>query len=437
MPVYVAQESVGAFAHSTIPRLLWLNLVVLAAAFFCMDHAYGISAERQSVLEQPAEVGELVENDSPYRNVGYVLMAASAVHVWLLRPRHKTIGFSLGLWFLCGYLLWCAASFTWSDDPPTSARRLVALALLALTALGWARHLMPSNVWIIGLVIPAVHLAAGIIAELDAGTLRPWQSDYRFMGTTHPNVQGLQLALLLSSLQTARSLGRVSRKVAWPLAALALLVLILTRSRTALLAWLASLLLVGLPYCRPMVQALVGLGCPFAASLFLLAGSLFYSRLFQLFGGMLLMGRTEETGTLTGRLPLWNELYWYIREQPLAGYGYGAFWTRQRMLKISESQDWVIAHAHNAFLELVLNTGIVGLGLAVSALLCTWVPAWIRYYRTRDAAWQFACGVSAIAAIFSMTEGVFAQHGYAMFCLLTTMGALLLHPAHNDGLAAR
>jgi len=67
--------------------------------------------------------------------------------------------------------------------------------------------------------------------------------------------------------------------------------------------------------------------------------------------------------SLTGRLPVWNLVINAISDQPLLGYGYAGFWN-------VESHDtqfiwmragWPVTHAHDGYLQLVLEIGIVGL----------------------------------------------------------------------------
>lgn len=74
--------------------------------------------------------------------------------------------------------------------------------------------------------------------------------------------------------------------------------------------------------------------------------------------------------TISGRIPLWTMLLkTSIKENLWFGYGYNAFW--QRWLGnyspassvvnaiIGNGRDWV-AHAHNGFLDIILNIGLMG-----------------------------------------------------------------------------
>lgn len=65
------------------------------------------------------------------------------------------------------------------------------------------------------------------------------------------------------------------------------------------------------------------------------------------------LGREE---TLTGRTDIWAFLTPLAMHKPLLGYGYGGFWTEAIREKTS-------SHAHNGYLDIVLNTGFVGLFL--------------------------------------------------------------------------
>ena len=75
-----------------------------------------------------------------------------------------------------------------------------------------------------------------------------------------------------------------------------------------------------------------------------------------------LMGRGNEaaTGTLSNRLPLWEECLDYVAQRPWTGYGFQSFWTQERTAEISAHQGWVMAHSHNEMIEMALGIGVLG-----------------------------------------------------------------------------
>jgi exopolysaccharide production protein ExoQ len=67
---------------------------------------------------------------------------------------------------------------------------------------------------------------------------------------------------------------------------------------------------------------------------------------------------------MTGRVDLWQAAIPYVQAKPLLGYGYAAFWTydSQPARRIREMVHWDGApHAHNAYIDLALNLGALGM----------------------------------------------------------------------------
>lgn len=64
-----------------------------------------------------------------------------------------------------------------------------------------------------------------------------------------------------------------------------------------------------------------------------------------------ILGRTD---TLTGRSEIWATLVPYAMQKPLLGYGFGGFWT-------DKIRSLTSSHAHNGYLDIILNIGFLGL----------------------------------------------------------------------------
>ena len=71
--------------------------------------------------------------------------------------------------------------------------------------------------------------------------------------------------------------------------------------------------------------------------------------------------------TLTTRVPMWHGLL-EMAENPLIGFGYEIFWTGERQL-ITFERWYEINQAHNGYLELYLNLGLIGLFILVAWIL--------------------------------------------------------------------
>ena len=72
-----------------------------------------------------------------------------------------------------------------------------------------------------------------------------------------------------------------------------------------------------------------------------------------------IFGREE---TLTGRTEIWNSLLPYVQKHFILGYGYGGFWSTSLRTSIA-------SHAHNGYLDAILNLGIAGLIMLIVFLI--------------------------------------------------------------------
>ncbi|WP_442579076.1 O-antigen ligase family protein [Mesorhizobium sp. ASY16-5R] len=93
--------------------------------------------------------------------------------------------------------------------------------------------------------------------------------------------------------------------------------------------------------------------------------------------------------TYTGRTTLWDFAGEMIRRRPWAGYGYDSFWGTPLLESMSQpfDRDWdirTIVHGHNGYLDIALQMGLPGLGVAVWAFLITPVVDYLRIPRYRE-----------------------------------------------------
>jgi O-antigen ligase len=172
-----------------------------------------------------------------------------------------------------------------------------------------------------------------------------------------------------------------------------------SQSRTALVVLVALLFLLAgsrwlLSAKHPGLIGLVGFvaGLPL---LYLASANLEY-----------LTGMLGRNSTLTGRVGLWHLAFASFLKRPLFGYGYVAFWNVvPESLDINHTLHWNVPHAHNGFLELALQLGLVGLSLYLTYYVVSLRRA-MEYARNNipagGALWPFA--YLAFAFLYSITE---------------------------------
>ena len=109
--------------------------------------------------------------------------------------------------------------------------------------------------------------------------------------------------------------------------------------------------------------------------------------------------------TFSGRVYIWRAVTWAIGRQPIFGYGRAAVFNNGSIgptQAIAARVGFEPAHAHNAFLEAWLETGIVGAVLFVMAFFDAFGRAWRRLNdRTEVASWGVLTLLVILAIAFS------------------------------------
>ena len=109
------------------------------------------------------------------------------------------------------------------------------------------------------------------------------------------------------------------------------------------------------------------IGWTAAALLFVLGGG------FALANWDAIVHVLQDPTQFTGRAAIWQAEAAYIGDHPILGSGFGSFadtGARSPLFPYMGAK-WIgtIAHGHNGYLELAVTTGLIGLALAMAALL--------------------------------------------------------------------
>jgi exopolysaccharide production protein ExoQ len=114
--------------------------------------------------------------------------------------------------------------------------------------------------------------------------------------------------------------------------------------------------------------------------------------------------------TLSARTYIWAGSMEKISQQPILGYGRAAFWVPDSIpaweVGALSSPGFIPSHAHNGFLDVALELGMVGLGLFTVGAIATFGMALRRAYKASEPEdwWPFAFLVLMLMS--NMTESV-------------------------------
>jgi len=127
----------------------------------------------------------------------------------------------------------------------------------------------------------------------------------------------------------------------------------------------------------------------------------------------------EDLSSFTGRDVIWRMASSLIEDSIWLGYGLGS--SVYLLPDLSDILGFSPAHAHNMYLQLTLNGGLVGLIL----FICTTLHAVVKLRRNRDV--QFLCYL-----LFVMLVGIFESGAFALSANIFTLLYFLCISVAND-----
>jgi O-antigen ligase len=118
--------------------------------------------------------------------------------------------------------------------------------------------------------------------------------------------------------------------------------------------------------------------------------------------------------TLTGRTPMWEVVWDMIMRRAALGYGYSAFWVsgpNSPAREVAQVLEWETPHAHNGFLDLGLQVGLIGVALFFVGFAVAAVRGVKLLRSTPDALGMWPILFLSFILLYNMTEsGLGARH---------------------------
>ena len=342
--------------------------------------------------------GQLYRNLLGYWGFGivaFLIFASSAVALLVTRP---AINWRRTPKSLLAFLLFATLSIAWSAYPGGSALGVttqwmsaVVGAALALT-LSWQEFVRTFGValrWLLGLSLlfelwVAVAVGHPLLPNfMDITGPIPkafyWSRDLLLHGgpieglVANRNLLGFAalLALIVFSVQLAAQTVRRSWGITWLVVAAA--VMLLTRSSTVIVALvvvvlvaLFTLLIRRQPVARRarVYWGGIGVAALIAVGVWLARGPL-----------LALLGKSED---FTGRFDIWATVGHMASERPVAGWGWIGYWQPwvSPFDHLIEIKGVLYLQAHNAWLDVAMQVGTIGLIVFAAWVLSTLARSW-------------------------------------------------------------
>jgi O-antigen ligase len=333
---------------------------------------YKLFSSTSSLGNSIATTAREIDTGSPERRIVVLVLFLIGFACLVLKPRpmHRS---NIAGWAAV-YAILAVSSAFWSQDVMLTVRRCVILLAVLVFAAGvgaaycggkasGGRELVRTVCWTsfgVSLGVLTMQIYRGNVHLLEAG----WR-----LGTPGRENQLAQIAAigLIVAWLTRNSREIWPTRIGWLLpTAIPAFVLVMTKSRTTLVAAALALLLT--EPLRKRVALKRALAFVVLASVL---AALVSTSLFQTFWER---GNSKALDTLSGRTEVWEAVWRQARLKPLLGYGYGAFWTPETINAIK--RHWIATSAHNGYLDMFAELGLMGslvmLGLVVVCARNSW-----------------------------------------------------------------
>jgi exopolysaccharide production protein ExoQ len=409
--------------------ITWATILLIIVLFAVIEPHDVFRPITQTQSMDSADLAELVaENTSQgntTRRIGLLALGFWGVFN-MMGVGQARIGKNgwLGI-LLILFLFWSTLSIFWGEDLSLTLRNVVILWTLWLGALGFAyRYPLEDILWL-AFIYSAYVVIFSLCVELAWGTFHPWLGDYRFGGVLNPNHQAWNCSLLLLSSVVLGGGSPRGRFWYWLAGLLALLFLILTKSRIATASTIVALTVYWYFTAARSRKTTILL---FSASFLCLLLIFTQGHLSNYTKDAISMGRTDSSKDiedLSGRVPLWQDLLGYASRRAFTGYGFNAFWTPEHILAVSDQQDWAVPGAHSGVLELVLGIGVIGASLFLLILFQTGKVLLKHYRILKDRLYLFCFTLLLYYVVEILAEEIFHSVsfiGFIFFIILMKFG---------------
>lgn len=358
-----------------------------------------------------------VQSDSLLQIIWLVIYTLTLLLLIALRKSvFKVVARDKFLWVLMGIILF---STLWSTAPQVTLRRAVALVGTTLFGVYLATRYKINEqlrllAWAFGICAILSLLVAIAIPSFGIDHTGAWRGIF-VQKNSFARIMVLSAMVFLIIALT----GRRHRWFTWAMFGLSSGLILLSTSKSALVN-LVTLLVLLLFYYRSLrwqytksiplwIFSIVAVGS--TANLLLTSSEL------------LLQGLGKDA-TLTGRTELWAAALQMLWKQPVLGYGYDGFWTNSLnspAFYVWNSITWRPLHAHNGFLNVSLEIGLLGLSVFLLgyAVIVLRAIKWVRLTKTAEGFWPLL--YLTLIFMYNLTESSLLNQNSILWILYSAV----------------
>jgi len=320
------------------------------------------------------------------------------------------------------FILFVMASIFWSDNHIITAQRVIAfLGTILFGAYFSSRYELKEQIELLScacsIIIILSYLTVFLLPSYGISTDNPgsWQGVFN-----QKNSLGKMMVFstLILIFYTFSSKNYLKKSLGIILILFSIGLIILSQSKTAIIALIFITLIL---IFAKLIQKIKKKTILPLTSLILVLG---------IITGIIFIVYTNETfnalnkdSTLTGRTNLWQLSFEKIKEKPLLGYGYSSFWLGYAgpSKDIWFMLDWEPPHAHNGFIDMILELGIIGFLIFIILFISSTVKAVYLTRINKELINLWPILFLSFIFIYNLTENTLFRQNNIFFALLITI----------------
>ena len=397
---------------------LWAIASFALAVLILLTHSQGWVMLLAGEPSDPGKSGLIRNLYLPAYGAAIVLLAAQPGDSFRALMRQP---------FLVLVMIVAGASVLWSISPDHTVRRIIALYATTLGGVvlavrfRWARlaEVLAATFAVLAVASVLVALALPETGKMQALFPGAWRGLW-----PEKNNLGGAMVMAAGVFAAAAVMNPARRRLWWPFAGLAVALILLSTSKTALVSLLLGAMAFAFVFVVRRGPA-SGVAATWAAILaaVLLGG-------FLLLAADVFLELLGKDATLTGRTKIWDAIMRQVEQRPWTGFGYAAVWDDTSawgpLAWIVKEAGFKAGHAHNAWLEQWLGLGLGGL-LAWGLLwLQTMAAAVTAVFRERGAYLAFPFLV--VYSLTSLTESIAVSYNDMRWVIFVAFAVKLATP---------
>lgn len=346
------------------------------------------------------------------------------VFLLLLARFSRSLGTALTEKFVWTLLLLCLCSFLWSELPVNSLRSSIIACQTACFGIYFAScYSFKQQIKLLAIALGIAMVLSlfytllfpqlGIHSDELAGA---WRGIY-----VQRNILAQVATFSVLIFWLLFLIDRNYRYLAWLGLFLSFLLVLLSGSKTGLAVTILTIILY--PFCKVCrwqdIKIILLLNI-----LLLVIGS---SSILIANNRVVLARNLGGDVTLTGRTLIWTATIAKIKQKPWLGYGRDVFWNpessipKQIARDMGGTKNYFPPHAHNGFLDLISDLGLIGLCLFLLSFTLTYWRACnrIRYSNSPEDIWPLM--YLSFFFLYNITEGSIMKHNSALWAVYITI----------------